>query len=218
MAFDPWVIDDTILSESIYGPDEPEPEDQPEPPKNLSAYRARLSMMPYLLAVGPRGGCSHEEAGWRERCGDEGGVSNAKGKGGEPLDPAKKETWYRDGGGWNESVDGERPYGWAHRDAVPADYEPPPVTHQTIRGSKANMWGHSHGYSHAITGGCGDCDGHPRLHGFGAGRGLRRDGGGAAVLDGDCRRRGWPPKNRCITVSRTSRAPCSGPVTRCVCR
>ena len=39
----------------------------PAKPKELN-YRARLDQ--FLLDVGPRGGCSHEDAGWRERCGD----------------------------------------------------------------------------------------------------------------------------------------------------
>ena len=44
------------------------------------------------LEVGPRGGCSHEEAGWRERCGGESGAE--RGKGGTSSKPFKK--WFKD--------------------------------------------------------------------------------------------------------------------------
>jgi pterin-4a-carbinolamine dehydratase len=65
------------------------------------------------------------------------------------IDPANKETWYRNGGDWNRSVDGEQPYGWA---STPDDYEPPPVTHKMLRMKGAGLWGGSHFGSSVMAG------------------------------------------------------------------
>jgi hypothetical protein len=75
--------------------------------------------------------------------------SSTGGQFAKSFNPAKKETWYRNGGGWNRSVDDEQPYSWGQ---TPPDYEPPPVTHKVIRGANIAVWGYSHSGSSTVTG------------------------------------------------------------------
>lgn len=82
----------------------------------------------------------------REPAGSDKGGQFAKTGG---LDPAKKETWLKfGGGGWHRSEEGHQPYGW---ETETEGYEVPAVTHKMMRGDKG-MWGGSHYGSSVITG------------------------------------------------------------------
>ena len=68
----------------------------------------------FWLDVGPRGGCSHEEAGWRERCGGEGGRARTERSPhadnprvfNTPDDVGSYESWV-DGTQWGWKEDGK---------------------------------------------------------------------------------------------------------------
>ena len=100
-----------------------------------------------VLALGGPGSGHH---GHESVLGQKGGSAPGKGTKAQ-LDPKSKETWYRTGGQWHESPDGERPYGWDWPPDGEA-YEPPTVAHTMIRGSNAGLWGGSHHGSRVITG------------------------------------------------------------------
>ena len=61
----PRWLEDAILGEPDDEPDDEDGAVDGAGVTQASAYRTKLA---FLLDVGPRGGCSHEEAGWRERC------------------------------------------------------------------------------------------------------------------------------------------------------
>ena len=89
----------------------------------------------------------------REPAGTSEGGQFAKATGTGGLDPKKKETWYRKGGGWHVGPEGEKDYQWeVHLVTQTEDYEPPPIVHKLLRGSNAAIWGGSHHGSSVITG------------------------------------------------------------------
>jgi len=86
----------------------------------------------------------------REPAGTSEGGQFAKVTGIGGLDPTKKETWYRKGGDWNTSPEGDRPYGWST--GAGEGYEVPPVHHKVLRMKDAAVWGYSHSGSSMMTG------------------------------------------------------------------
>jgi hypothetical protein len=63
------------------------------------------------------------------------------------TNPNDKASWYRQGGSWQRSPEGEEPFGWKEKQADP-NYEPPTVQHDVVK--DGGLWGSSHGASKMI--------------------------------------------------------------------
>lgn len=112
----------------------------------MNAYREKLALLSLEWDEGqhPRA----DDGKFTDGAGQDGSVSSIIGQT-RGLDPARPESWYRNGPGWHVSNEGERPYGWGE---VSPNYEPPEVQHAVLRMTDIGTWGGSHYGSQVITG------------------------------------------------------------------